>query len=43
VLSVQRHKASSVQVHATNLCYGVTVMDRNVSSDCLCRWRIDRV
>ena len=43
VLVVPRQKASSVQALATNLCYGVEVMDGNVSSDCLCSWRINRV
>jgi hypothetical protein len=43
VLLEPRQKESSSQGLATNLCYGVTVMDRNVSSDCLCSWRSNRV
>jgi hypothetical protein len=43
VLLVLRQKASSVQGVATNLRYSVGVMGRNVSSDCLCSWRINRV
>jgi len=42
-LLMPRQKASSVQGLATNLCYGAMAMDRNVSSDCLCSWRINRV
>jgi hypothetical protein len=43
VLSVPRQKANTVPSLATNLCYGGTVVDRNVSSDCLCSRRINRV
>jgi hypothetical protein len=43
VLLVSRQKANTVPSLATNLCYGGTVIDRNVSSDCLCSKRINRV
>jgi hypothetical protein len=39
MLLVPRQKASSVQVLAANLCYGVAAMDGNVSLDCLCSCR----
>jgi hypothetical protein len=43
MLLAPRQEASSVQFLASNLCYGATVMDRSVSSYCLCSWRIDLV